>query len=111
MIHLLMWSAVGAVVSPSMVLALAPGDCTGSNGTAQCLIQVYVNPFIALLSALVGVATVASVVYGTILYIQSGGDPGKAAAAKKKITNAIIGLVAFLLLLVFLQFLLPVKFG
>lgn len=95
------------VLAPASVAALAPGDCHDSNGTAQCLIDVYANPIISLLSAAVGVLVVITIVYGSIEFIQSGGDPGKAASGKKHITNALIGLAAFLMLYAFLQFILP----
>lgn len=83
--------------------------CATSNGTPaeSCFITTYVNPAIVLLSSLVGVTVIASIVWGAIQYITSGGDPGKAAAGKKKITNALIGLVAFIVLFAFLQFILP----
>lgn len=75
--------------------------------SAMCLVHDYVNPAIALLSALVGVATVVGIIWGAIMYVQSGGDPGQAAAGKKKITNALIGLLAYIFLYAFLQFILP----
>ena len=89
----------------------ATGGCAGQNLSAdaaeKCLFDTYVNPFIALLSAAVGVVVVISIIYGSIEFIQSGGDPGKAASGKKHITNALIGLAAFLMLYGFLQFILP----
>lgn len=100
------WFLVGAVFWPASTMALAPGDCHDNNATAPCLVQAYINPLIALLSAFVGVAAVVGIIWGAILYTQSGGDPAQAAAGKKKITNALIGLIAFIFLYAFLQFIL-----
>jgi hypothetical protein len=75
---------------------------------AKCdLVQGYINPFINFLAALVGVAVVISIVIGGIQYSSSGGDPAKAAAAKNRIRNAIVALVAFFFLYALLNFLIP----
>jgi hypothetical protein len=71
------------------------------------LVQGYINPFINFLAALVGVAVVISIVIGGIQYSSSGGDPAKAAAAKNRIRNAIVALVAFFFLYALLNFLIP----
>jgi hypothetical protein len=76
------------------------GDCSG-------LIKNYVNPFIKLLSGLVGVIVTISIIAGGIQYSSAGGDPGKVAAAKKRIYNAILALLAYLFLFAFLNWLLP----
>jgi hypothetical protein len=70
-------------------------------------VQGYINPFINFLAALVGVAVVISIVIGGIQYSSSGGDPAKAAAAKNRIRNAIVALVAFFFLYALLNFLIP----
>jgi hypothetical protein len=76
------------------------GDCSG-------LIKNYVNPFIKLLSGLVGVIVVISIVVGGIQYASAGGDPGKVSAAKKRIYNTIIALLAYLFMFAFLNWLIP----
>ena len=73
----------------------------------NCLYAKYVNPIIALLSALVGIAVVIAIIYGAIEYTTSGGDPQRIASGKKHIIEALIGLVAFMLLYSFMQFLVP----
>lgn len=81
------------------------GNCAN---IAKCdLINNYVNPFIKFMGALVGVAVVMSIVMGGIQYGSSGGDPSKVTAAKNRIRNALVALVAFLFLLTALNFLLP----
>lgn len=71
------------------------------------LVTKYINPFIQLLSALVGVAVVVSIIIGGIQYSSSAGDPQKASAAKARIRNAIIALIAFIFLYALLDFLMP----
>lgn len=78
--------------------------CTASSCN---LISKYVNPLITLLSALVGVAVTISIIIGGIQYGSSAGDPQKASAAKNRIRNSIVALVAFIFLFAFLQFLVP----
>lgn len=74
----------------------------------QCdLFYAYINPLIRFLSALVGVAVVASVVVGGIQYSSSAGDPQKASAAKNRIRNALLALVTYIFLLALLNFLIP----
>jgi hypothetical protein len=71
------------------------------------LIDKYVNPFIALLGGLVGLAVVIGIVWGGIQYSAAGGDPQKVAAAKDKIRRALIALVTFIFFYALLQWLLP----
>lgn len=81
---------------------------TGQQADATgCLFTKYINPLIAVVSALVGVAVIAGVIWGGIEYITSAGDPQKAASGKKHIMNALIALVAYGLLYAFLQFMVP----
>jgi hypothetical protein len=94
-----------AYAATPLLAAEQAGPCTNLQ---QCsLIYDYVDPFIDFLSALVGVAVVASIVIGGIQYSSSAGDPSKASAAKNRIRNAIIALVTFLLLYAILNFLIP----
>jgi hypothetical protein len=75
--------------------------------TSCDVITQYVDPTIKLLTALVGVGVLTSIIIGGIQYSSSGGDPSKASAAKNRIRNAIIALVAFILLSAMLNFLIP----
>lgn len=78
----------------------------GSN-PSSCLYAKYINPVVNLLSAAVGVVVVAAIIMGAIQFSTSGGDPQKAANGKKHIQNALLGLVAYILLFGFLQFIIP----
>lgn len=87
-----------------------PANSVNSQGQADsvsCFYGKYLNPLIALLAAIVGVVVVVGIVFGAVEYITSNGDPQRAAAGKKRITNALLALAAFLLLYAFLQFLVP----
>lgn len=97
-------------------------QCVG--GTAECVtntadpsiscknrdcdvIQKYLNPFIALLSIVVGIAVTIGIIVGGIQYASSSGDPQKAASGKKHIISAVVALIAFIFLNAFISFLLP----
>jgi hypothetical protein len=73
----------------------------------NCIYQNYLVPLGVVLSALVGVAVVAGIIIGGIQYSTSGGDPQKVAAAKARITKALIGLVVYFFLYAILQFIVP----
>lgn len=81
-----------------------PGGMTTST---TCLYKKYINPLVQLLSALVGLAVVISIIYGGIQYVTSAGDPQRTEAGKKRIVESLVGLAAFMLLYVFLQFITP----
>lgn len=71
------------------------------------LITDYVNPTIKLLSALVGIVVAISIVIAGVQYSSASGDPSKVSAAKGRLTNAILALLAYLFMMGFLQWLLP----
>jgi hypothetical protein len=72
-----------------------------------CLFSKYLNPLVNLLSAVVGVVVVIGIIVGAIQFSSSAGDPQKAANGKNHIRNALIGLLAYILLYAFLQFIIP----
>jgi hypothetical protein len=72
-----------------------------------CIYQKYINPLIKFMSAIAGLAGVISIVVGGIQYSLAGGDMGKVAAAKKRITQAVFAFLAFIFLLAFLQWIVP----
>lgn len=100
------------------------GKCGSNNGLNNCtdpaassastctakhcdLIKKYINPLISLLSALVGVAVTISIIIGGIQYSSSNGNAQQITAAKARIRNSLIALLAFFFLYTFLQFLVP----
>ena len=84
----------------SAARACSGGDCSG-------LITKYINPAIKLLAGMVGLLVTISIVVAGIQYSSAGGDPSKVVAARKRITNAILALLAYLFMFAFLQWLIP----
>jgi hypothetical protein len=82
-------------------------DSVASQGAKSCLFAKYVNPLVDFLAALVGIVVIGGIIYGGILFSTSAGDPQRAAQGRDHIRNALIGLVAYILLYTFLQFLIP----
>lgn len=82
-----------------------------AGGSDSIILDKYVNPFINLLTVLVSLAVVIGIIYGGIEYSMSGGDPQKAAVGKNRIRNSFIGLIAFVLVFAFLNFLVPGGIG
>ena len=74
----------------------------GQNGIWQLL-----NIAISILTAGIGVAAVGGIVYGAILYTTAGGSVDQTKKAKTMIFNVAIGLVAYALMLSFLNFIIP----
>jgi hypothetical protein len=86
--------------------AAATSKC-GSGGDCNGLIAKYANPLISAMAAAVGLVVVISIILGGIQYASANADPQKITAAKQRITNAVIALLCFLFLYVFLQWLIP----
>lgn len=86
-------------------------DNTDSCPNEKCIINKYLNPLIALLSAMAGLLVVIGIIVGGIQYSTSAGDPQKAAAGRGKIIKSLIGLVSYLFLYAFLQFIVPGGIG
>ena len=101
---------VGVMQIASPAVYAAPSNSCGSNtDSVSCLFTKYLNPLIAVLGVTAGVAVVVGIIMGGIQYSMSAGDPQKVTKAKSTITKSLVGLVAFLLLGSFLQFLSPVN--
>jgi len=78
-------------------------ECVNQND----LFKKYLNPFIAFLSIVVGIAVVIGIIVGGIQYITSGGDPQAAANGKRHLRNAVIAFLMYLFLYALLNFLIP----
>lgn len=89
--------------------SIQPGDadCTDKDLSSNCKIMGYLVVFINVLSAMVGVVVVGSIVVGGIQYSTAADDPQKIAAAKGRIYNALLALVAFIFSYAFLQWIIP----
>ena len=86
--------------TPSNPDAASAGDCS-------TIIQNYVDPLILFLGAGVGLVIVIMTVIGGIQYITSGGDPNHVAEAKKRIANALLALIAWIIIWAFLEWIVP----
>ena len=84
--------------------------CAGKTGQ-KCLqdnpIVKDLNIIVGFLSGLVGVVVVGVIILGGIQYSMAGDKAEAVSAAKKRITNGLIALVAFLFIFAFLQWLIP----
>lgn len=99
-------SATFTVTSPASVSALGQADSflgmvpwnsgfnenMGSENDLTNNIITIASNILTDISAIAAYLTVCYVIYGGYLYMFSSGDPGKAAAGKKTLTNAFIGL-------------------
>lgn len=85
-----------------------PADSSSPCTKSNCpLISKYINPLITLLTILVGLVAVGAIIFGGIQVATSAGDPQKASSGKDHIRNALIGIVAYVLLYGLLQWLVP----
>lgn len=66
-----------------------------------------INIIITFLSAIVGVVVVGALIWGGIQYMTAGDNPQAVSAAKQRIINALLALIAYLLTSAFLQWLIP----
>lgn len=98
-------SVVAADECPTLSHLHKDNAATG-NGE-KCFMKTYVNPFIKFFAGVVGVFVVISIIVGGIQYASSADDPSKVNAAKDRIRNAILALLAFLFLFAFLQWIVP----
>lgn len=79
-------------------------NCTSSSADSISGMLLKIIDFMAIG---VGIAVVAGIAWGGLIYAQSGGDAGKVKEAKQIIINAIIGLVLFFLMYAATNFLVP----
>lgn len=82
-------------------------SCNIGNQGEDCAITDKLGAIANVLSLGVGIIIVIMIIVGGIQYTMAGGDAGKVAAAKGRITNAIYALIAFFFLYAFLQWVVP----
>lgn len=109
-------SATGAsATSTSTSTSSTTDPCNQTKPTNQSLtkcisnnpIVKYLNTIVNVLSAGVGIVVVIMIIVGGIQYSAAGDKPDALSAAKKRITNALIALVAYALIYSFLQWVVP----
>jgi len=85
-------------------------DCAGESPENCLSNQPFIsdiNAVVDVLTALVGVVVVGVIILGGIQYSAAGDNPQAVSAARKRITNGLIALIAFLLTAAFLQWVIP----
>jgi len=87
------------------------GKCVGGVTPAKTLASTGVWGVLLLainiLTALIGLAAVAGVVYGSVLYTSAGGNQEQVKKAMGIITNVVIGVIAYALMYSVSNFLIP----
>ncbi len=66
-----------------------------------------INTIVGFLSALIGVIVVGVIIVGGIQYIAAGDNPQAISAAKQRVINGLIALVAFIFTFTFLEWIIP----
>lgn len=100
-------------VAPAQNTPSDIGNCDGSTAAKNeaCLkknpIVGNLNNIIDVLAGLVGVVVVGTIILGGIQYAMAGDKAEAVSAAKQRIINGLIALVAFLFIFAFLQWLIP----
>lgn len=87
--------------------ATPTGQGKNCSDTHCDLVGLYVNPFINLLSVVVGLVVTGSLIMGGIQYAASSGDPQKTGAAKTRIQNTLVAFLFYAFMYAFLNFLIP----
>lgn len=104
------------VAAPATVLAQECGgvqtaiiscDQTGEGGVENTGLWGVLILAINILTGLVAVAALGGIVYGSILYTSAGGNAEQTKKAMGIITNVVIGIIAYGLMYVGLNFLVP----
>ena len=85
-------------------------SCEGKT-QAACLkdnpIVTWINFFVNLFAVIIFIGATAMLIFAGIEYTSAGDNAQKIQAAKQRITNVIIGLIAFFFLYAFMQWLIP----
>ncbi len=87
--------------------AIIACDQDGTGGIEETGIWGVLILAINILTGLVAVAALGGIVYGSILYTSAGGNAEQTKKAMGIITNVVIGIIAYGLMYVGLNFLVP----
>ena len=111
---------VGIIIAPTATADDPPSSCGGvetsiisceetggdrniENTGVWGLLLMVLN----ILTAGVGVAALAGLVYGAVLYTSAGGNPEQVKKARTVFTNVVIGVIAFAGMYALLNFIVP----
>ena len=95
------------VLRPSLVSAASVKVCAAAGDDCDRFINKYVSPIVLLLTASIGVLAVISYIVAAIQYSSAGDDPGAVSRAKDRAFKTTLGLLAYLFLFAFLNYLIP----
>ncbi len=99
--------------TPTTTTTPTDPNCNNSSdaGVQKCIknnqIVKDLNKIVAFLSAGVGIVVTGAIIVGGIQYTLAGDNSTATQAAKKRITDGLIALVAFIFTFAFLQWLIP----
>jgi len=88
---------------PSIAPVSLPSSPTGGNFTASGLVGQVVSAFLPIILGIAGFIAVIMIVISGIQFITSSGNPEAAAAARGRLTFAIIGFIIIILSYAILQ--------
>jgi len=99
-------------VDPRDPTQCAPlGNGCNGNTAETCLkknkIVVDINTIVNFLAALIGIVVIGVIILGGIQYTLAGDNATATGAAKQRVINGLIALVAFIFTFAFLQWLIP----
>ena len=109
----------GSIAAPVQVMAAGDGcgiiDFTGGSCSPEAdpkdkgdvNISGLLIGFLRIMNVGVGIAAVGALIYAGILYSTASGDANKTAQAKTVITNVVIGILAYAVMGIALNFLVP----
>lgn len=95
------------VLQPLSVSAQQLRVCHAAGDPCSKFVTKYIQPWVTLLTVLIGVIAVISLILAAIQYSAAGDDPGAVSKAKDRIFQTVVGLLGYLFLFAFLNFLVP----
>jgi hypothetical protein len=99
--------SVAYLLLPAVAHAGSVDICGASGPRCNHFVNTYINPALAVLTAAVGVLAVISIVVAGIQYSSSADDPATVTKAKQRIFNTVVGLIAYIFLFAFINYLVP----
>lgn len=99
--------AVAYALQPATVSAASLKVCSASGDACDKFVNKYIEPFILLFTASVGVLAIISYIIVAIQYSAAGDDPSAVGKAKDRAFKTTVGLIGYFFLFAMLNFLIP----
>lgn len=99
--------AVAYMLQPISASAATVRVCSKAGDACSKFVDKYIDPFIVLLTALVGVFAVISYILAAIQYSAAQDDPGAVSKAKNRAFQTTLGLIGYFFLFAFLNWVIP----